>query len=495
MARIPSTVIPPLRNLTPIWFILYLFLVCLAKAEKLNIILIVTDDQGYSDMGVTKRTFDAKTPNIDRLANSGMRFDNGYATSGVCSPSRCALITGVYQERQGNYWFGGPGIANEKYPTLAEKLKAAGYATAFIGKSHYGQGDRDPEHRNFPNNHGFDYFYGFTHSRKHYLLHDDELEAAEQAAIEASGRSGNSNNPSGFWKNKTRVKAEGFATEIFGEEARGFIEKHKQDPFFVQLSFNAVHTFTHQLPDEYLKKHALKGYHDFDPSKEPYLIWNQGAKKPYNIEGRALYLGQLHYLDLEIGKLLDYLEQEKLRENTIIAYISDNGGSPVNYANNDPLSGGKFSLYDGGTKVPFLMSWPSQWKSGQVSNNLVSMLDIFPTICSAVGVEIGFTDGIDLSPLLSGKDPDLQHDTLVWDMEAETAVIHGKWKLRTAKDLRYARRQFFEIEHGEFLYNLEEDPGEHRDLRYFHPETFNELKTIYKNWKQDMEASETQAGS
>lgn len=470
-----------------------LVLLGLGAAERPNIILIVTDDQGYSDLGVTKRTFDVKTPNLDRLANSGMRFDNGYATSGVCSPSRCALITGVYQERQGNYWFGGPGIPNKDYPTLAEKLKAAGYATAYIGKSHYGKGDKDPTHRNFPNNHGFDYFYGFTHSRKHYLLHDDQLEAAEQAAIKASGRNGNSNNPSGFWKNKKRIQAEGFTTELFGEEARGFIEKHKDEPYFVQLSFNAAHTFTHQLPEEYLKKHGLNGYHDFDPFKEDYLIWNQGAKKPYNIEGRALYLGQLHYLDLEIGKLLDYLDQEQLRENTLIAYISDNGGSPVNYANNDPLSGGKFSLYDGGTKVPFLMSWPNKWKRGQVSDNLVSMLDIFPTICAAAGIEIGFTDGIDLSPLLSGKDPKLQHDTLIWDMEAETAVIHGKWKLRTAKDLRYARRQFFEIEYGEFLYNLKEDPGEHRDLRYFYPEIFNELKAIYQNWKQDMEASEAQA--
>ena len=468
-----------------IGFVSSLALLC----GKPNILLIVTDDQGYSDMGVTGRTFDAKTPNIDRLAKSGVRFENGYATSGVCSPSRCALITGVYQERQGNYWFGGPGIPNKNYPTLAEKLKAAGYATAYIGKSHYGQGDKDTTSRNFPNNHGFDYFYGFTHSRKHYLKHDDALEAAEQAKLKTTGNGGNSINPSGFWKNKQRVKAEGFSTEIFSEQARRFMKQHKDGPFFVQLSFNAVHTFTHQLPEEYLKKKGLKGYHDFDPLSEDYITWNKGAKRPHNVEGRALYLGQLHYLDLEIGKILQFLERENLRDDTFIIFISDNGGSPVNYANNDPLREGKFSLYEGGTRVPFLMSWPSTIRKGQVIENVVSMLDIFPTVCAAVDVPIQFTDGLDLMPLLSGRDPNLQHDVLVWDMNAETAVLKGKWKLKTANDLKQAQRQFLDVKYGEFLYNLEEDPGENRDLRYFFPEKFEELKSIYFDWKKEMEKS------
>lgn len=386
-------------------------------------------------------------------------FRKRLCTSGVCSPSRCALITGVYQERQGNYWFGGPGIPSKQYPTLAERLKSVGYATAYIGKSHYGQGDRDTSSRNFPNNHGFDYFYGFTHSRKHYLKHDDALEAEEQAKIQASGRKGNSINPSGFWKNKQRVKTEGFSTEIFGEEALDFIKKHKDEPFFVQLSFNAVHTFTHQLPEAYLKKHGLKGFRDFDPLSEDYISWNYSAKRPHNVEGRALYLGQLHYLDLELGKLLNYLDAENLRDNTLIAFISDNGGSPANYANNDPLRQGKFSLYEGGTRVPFLISWPAQFNSGKVLNNLVSMLDIFPTVCSAAGASYGFTDGMDLGPLLRGQKPKLQHDVLVWDMRAETAVIKGKWKLKTANDLRNAQRQLLDVEYGEYLYNLEEDPG------------------------------------
>ena len=339
------------------------------------------------------------------------------------------------------------------------------------------------------NNHGFDYFYGFTHSRKHFLKHDDELEAAEQAKLKEAGNGGNSINPSGFWQNKERVKAEGFSTEIFGDEARKFMMKHRDEPFFVVLSFNAVHTFTHQLPEDYLKRKGLRGYHDFDPLTQDYISWNRGAKRPHNVEGRALYLGQLHYLDLEIGKITQLLENENLRQNTFITYISDNGGSPVNYANNDPLREGKFSLYEGGIKVPFLMSWPGTINSGQVLNNLVSMLDVFPTVCAAADVPSQFTDGLNLMPLLNGKKPELQHEFLVWDMRAETAVRKGKWKLKTANDLKPAQRQFLEVEYGEFLYNLEEDPGEHRDLRYFFPEKFEELKKIYFDWKKEMENS------
>lgn len=455
-------------------------------SEKPNLLLIVVDDQGYSDMSVTERTWDARTPNIDRLARSGVRFDQAYATSGVCSPSRCALITGVYQQRQGNDWFGGPGIPDTKYPTLAESLKAAGYATAYIGKSHYGKGDSDTENRNFPNNHGFDYFYGFTSSRKHYLKHRDDLELLEQAKIKAAGNGGNSINPSGMWQNKKRVDAHGFSTEIFGKQAIDFMKRKKDEPFFVQLSFNAVHTFAHQLPEEYLRQKGLKGYHDWDPEREDYFTWNIGAKRPHNQEGRALYLGQLHYLDLEIGKLMDFLESESLRENTVIAYVSDNGGSPVAYANNDPLREGKFSLYEGGTRIPFILSWPGHYEKDVVSNSVVSLLDIFPTLNAAANLDYGTTDGIDLTPLLTGENRSLSHPLLVWEMKGETAVRNGKWKLKTAHDLRNAQRQLVELDYGEYLYNLEEDPGETRDLRYFYPEKFHELKAIFQNWKEDM---------
>ena len=138
----PDTSMSSLRLSLLLSIVTIILSASLGVFAKPNIILIVTDDQGYSDMGITGRTWDVKTPNMDRLAESGIRFENGYATSGVCSPSRCALITGVYQERQGNYWFGGPGIPSKQYPTLAEKLKSVGYATAYIGKSQYGQGDK-----------------------------------------------------------------------------------------------------------------------------------------------------------------------------------------------------------------------------------------------------------------------------------------------------------------------------------------------------------------
>lgn len=482
---------------------------------KPNIILIVSDDQGYSDLGIAKRAWDVVTPQLDRLAQSGIRFEQAYSTASICSPSRCALINGVYQQRQGNYGNRGPGIHNEQFPTLAEKLKSVGYTTGYVGKSHYGEGEprsvpvqngvqepnrmqpdfgtKDLSDRNFPNNHGFDYFYGFTHSRKHYLKHQDVLEVAEQAKIKASGNYGVSMRPSGMWENKERVDAEGFSTEIFSEKTRDFMRRNKDRPFFVQLSFNAVHTFTHQLPEEYLRQKGLKGYHDWDPETEDYYSWNIGSKHPYNPEGRALYLGQLHYIDREVGKILDFLEAEGLRENTVVLYISDNGGSPAIYANNDPLREGKFSLYEGGIRVPFIASWPGHFTKGEVLYNVVSLLDIFPTVNSLAGVDYGNTDGIDLTPLLTGQNRDLGHEVLVWDEGVETAVRKGKWKLKTATDLRRAQRHLVDLKYGEFLYNLEEDAGETRDLRYVFPDKFEELKETYRLWKEGI--IESQANS
>ena len=395
-------------------------------------------------------------------------------------------ISRVYQERQGNFWFGGPGLPNKKYPTLAEKLKAAGYKTAYIGKHHYGQGDSDVKSRNFPLNHGFDYFFGHSSSRKHYLIHEDAKEEAFMKRRNKYQPTGNSLYQGAMWENTRKVDVQGFSTEFFGERARKYMKENKDSPFYLHLSFNAVHNFTHQLPESYLKEKGLKGYYDYDPAKHNYISYYKGGRYPHNPEGRQLYLGQLHFLDLEIGRILDFLEEEGLRENTLIVYISDNGGSTPIYANNDPLRGSKYTLYEGGIRVPMMISWPDKVSQGIVLDNVVSGLDIFPTICSAVGIDSGEVDGLDLSELLNGKDRSIQHETLVWDIGYETAVRKGNWKLKTANSISHADRQQLEVEMGEYLYNLEEDPGEQRDLRYFFPEQFEELKTIHVSWRKEM---------
>ena len=250
-------------NSIAILFISLLFLSC-SQAEEIatptpNILLIVSDDHGSADMSFLERLDDVQTPHLDELANSGIYFSEAHASSPICSPSRMAIMTGVHHQRFGTYWYGGKGIHDQQYPSLAELLKQKDYATGYIGKVHYGSGqfDADPENRNFPLNHGFDYFFGHTSARKHYLRHSDAEEEAFIALKEELNRSGQTLRKQSFWRNKEKVDTMSFSTEMIGNEARGFIKKHKDDAFFLQVSFNAVHNFTHQLPQAYLKEKGL----------------------------------------------------------------------------------------------------------------------------------------------------------------------------------------------------------------------------------------------
>ncbi|NQZ58923.1 MAG: sulfatase-like hydrolase/transferase, partial [Lentisphaeraceae bacterium] len=373
---------------------LILSLSCLAQVKKPNIILIIADDQGSADLSCAGINKDVKTPALDRLAKSGTRFTSAYATAPICNASRAALISGVHQARMGIYWYKNPGLSSGKYKTIPEYLKEQGYVTAYVGKAHYGSSS--PQSRDFPLNHGFDSFFGFMGGRKHYLFHDDDIENEFLEVQQAAQRS--SANPvkgagsmqkfetlkkGALWSNKEKVNVEGFSTEIFGAKGREFIKENKDKPFFLQVSFNAVHNFTHQLPQEYLQKHNLKSVGDWHPAKEEYLDWYKKGRYPNNPYGRELYLGQLHYLDKEVGKILDLLEEENLTANTLIIYISDNGGATPIYASNGSLRGSKYTLYEGGIRIPMLISWPKHFEAGQVEKRSVSTLDILQTICAA----------------------------------------------------------------------------------------------------------------
>ncbi|HMA62991.1 MAG TPA: sulfatase-like hydrolase/transferase [bacterium] len=458
-------------------------------STKPNILLIVTDDHGYADMGCTGLADDVKTPNMDRLAQKGVRFTQAYATSPICSPSRMSIITGVYNQRFGTYWYGGKGIHKEQFSTIPEILKQEGYNTGYVGKVHYGSHkyDSDPGNRNFPMQHGFDYFYGFTSPRKHYLKHNAAAERHFQKVKKEHNKWGQSLRQGPMWINDKQQDQSGFSTHLFGDKCREFIDRIQDQPFFLQLSFNAVHNFTHQLPKEYLEKHDLKGYHDWNPAKEDYYQWYKEGRKPNNPEGRAHYLGQLYYLDKEIGKVIDHLEEKNLRKDTLIIMISDNGGSTPIYANNSPFRGSKYTLYEGGIRVPMIISWPGSFRQRAVSKNMASGLDILPTICNAGGAEIPENiDGLDLTPILKRSQTDYGHGELVWDTGTQTAVRKGKWKLRTATSKKSQDYEMVELELGEFLYNLEEDPGETTNLKDQYPEVFDQLKKIYKNWKKDI---------
>lgn len=457
-------------------------------ADRPNVVLIVADDQGYADLSCTGLADDVRTPNLDRLARRGSRFMEAYATSPICNASRAGLITGTYQARQGVFWYGGPGIHQADFPTIAEVLGKAGYATGYVGKFHYGGGkSHAPSSRNFPLNHGFDFFYGFAGGRKHYLIHNAEAEELFLQVQIEQARNGPSLQQGAMWLGKKKVDQEGFSTELFGSRAHGFIEKNRERPFFLQLSFNAVHNFTHQLPEEYLRAHGMKGFRDWDAASEDYADWYRAGRKPNNPEGRAYYLGQLEYLDTEVGRVLDHLSQLQLEENTLVIYIGDNGGSTPIYADNGPLRGSKYTLYEGGIRVPLVISWPGHLAEGRVHYNVVSAMDVLPTICSVARVAPPeHLDGINLRQLLTGEELSLHHETLVWDTGHETAVRHGKWKLKTAKSRQHADNQMVDLELGEFLYDLEADPGETLDVAAKHPEMFARLKAMHKSWREDV---------
>ncbi|WP_372802435.1 sulfatase, partial [Lutibacter sp.] len=312
---------------------------------------------------------------------------------------------------------------------------------------------------------------------------------AFQKVKEEHHKKGQSLRQQAFWKNKSKFDTIGFSTEIFGVKARNFIHKNKNNPFFLQVSFNAVHNFTHQLPKEYLEKKGLKGLEDWDPAKEEYYDWYQKARYPNNPEGRALYLGQLDYLDTEIGKITSYLKEEHLLENTILIFISDNGGSTPIYANNAPFKGSKYTLYEGGIRVPLIITYPQNFQKGKTLNNVVSAMDILPTICAATGIDIPSNiDGINMYDVLNGTNNKLQHEFLVWDNNAQTAVRKGSWKLRTASDKAKSNSEYemVEMEYGTYLYNLENDPGETTNLAKQYPKIMNELKNIHQAWRTEI---------
>ncbi len=320
------------------------------------------------------------------------------------------------------------------------------------------------------------------------MNHKKEIEDAFLKVKKENNRKGQTLRQGSLWENKERVDTIAYFTELVGEKSRQFIQKNKNKKFFLQIAFNAAHNFTHQLPQEYLDKYNLKGYHDWNPAAEEYYDWYAKGRYPNNEEGRAHYLGQVHYMDKEIGMLLDLLEEQNLRENTLIFFISDNGGSTPIYANNTPLRGSKYLLYEGGIRVQMLVSYPEKYEKGKVYQNMVSAMDILPSICKEANIEIPeYIDGIDLTPLLQGKNDSIQHDILFWDTGHELAVRKGHWKLRKSFTDEEAKYEMVELELGEFLHNLNNDIGENTNLIKKESMILNDLEKEYSIWKSQLE--------
>jgi len=422
-----------------------------ASPTKPNVIVIVADDLGYADVGFNGCK-DISTPNIDLLARQGVRFSNGYVSHPACSPTRAGLLTGRYQERFGhennppylpqspmNNTFGLP----TNQITLADVLKKAGYQTIAVGKWHLGGASCF-----HPNVRGFTEFFGFPFGDHSYLPTRD-----------GDKRFWNSLN-----RNGQPVPETEYLTDAFSREAVNYIEKFKAKPFFLYLAYNAVH-----LPLE-----ATKIYLDRFPGIAD--------------EKRRTYAAMTSAMDDGIGRVLNALHKNNLDRDTLIIFLSDNGGPRRDSvpAHNEPLRGYKGDLYEGGIRVPFVMRWPGRLPSGKVYNDPVCSIDIYPTAAAVAGAKVPSDrkmDGVNLIPYLLGQQLSVPHPQLFWRVGGGTAwaVREGGYKLVwNGSELR--RDTPGELE----LYDLQTDIGETRNLAQHNGEIVRRLRRAHCEWNAEL---------
>ncbi len=411
-----------------------LFLTCglfaTAQSERPNLVLIVTDDQGYWDVGFNGCT-DIPTPNIDRIADEGVRFANGYVSYPVCGPSRAGFMTGRYQGRFGfrnnptlNPMDADAGLPIEE-DNIAEVLDRVGYYSGIIGKWHLGT---HPRFR--PNVQGFDEFFGFVAGGHRYFPEDLVYQN-----IEAVDRKGGWYNTK-LRRNDVPVETDEYLTDELSHEAVDFIARNHVDPFFLFVAYNAPHT-----PMQASQKYLDRFTHIDDKL-------------------RRTYAAMVSAVDDGVGRILDELDQHGLAENTLVVFFSDNGGARNNGSNNTPLRDHKGSLYEGGMHVPFAMRWTGRVPAGQDYQHPVSSLDVLGTMAGVTGVEIAPErplDGVNLIPFLTGKNSGAPHDHLFWHMERSDDLA-----IRDSSDNKLL---ILGQEDEVALYNLAEDLGETTDLK------------------------------
>jgi len=427
-----------------LFFFFSIFIFAQPEKNRPNILLIVSDDQGYHDVSYYG-TADIETPNIDRIRNSGIRFDEFYANSPVCSPTRASLMTGLYPDHAGvpgvirthsnNNW----GYLREDIPILPTKLNELDYNTALIGKWHLGLNSP-----NTPNERGFDFFHGWLGD-----MMDD------------------------YWKhlrhginymriNENIIEPVGHATDLFSDWSVDYIKSQQKNdkPFFLYLAYNAPH-FPVQPPKEYLDK-----------------VINR--EKGIDIT-RANLVAFIEHMDNGIGKVIKSLKETKQYNNTIIIFTSDNGGHNPSKANNGPLRDGKQSVYEGGLKVPTVICWKGKIKENSISNKTLMSMDLFSTILEIAGNKIhAKTDGISfINELFNPNNDHINKRTLYFTRreggaryggKTINALRKGKWKL-----IQNSPYESYE------LYNLIDDPLEKNNLIEIETAVYKELNSLLMN--------------
>lgn len=415
-----------------------------------NVIVIYTDDQGCIDAGCYGAK-DLATPNLDALAARGVRFTQFYAPSSVCSPSRAGLLTGRFPLRAGV-----PGNVGEKdglppgEVTMAEMFRAAGYATAHVGKWHLGH---TPE--TMPNGQGFDHSFGHMvgciDNYSHFFYWQGP-------------------NRHDLYRNGQEVFLNGrFFPDLMVEEASGFLEAHRDAPFFLYFAMNTPH-YPYQGDPEWLEKYRKDGV-------------------PYP---RDLYAAFVSTLDARIGRLLDKVAELGLTQDTIVVFQSDNGHSVEERAhfgggNAGPYRGAKFSFFEGGIRVPAIISWPGRLPEGAVRGQTGHGCDWLPTLAELCGVDPPGVplDGRSLVPVLQDPAAPTPHDALHWQTgtgaKAQWAVRRGDWKL-IGNPVDIVNPKSLTKNDALFLANLADDPSESRNLAADHPETVRELLALHEAW-------------
>ena len=466
-------------------FCLLLLISGTTLAAPPNIVLIVADDLGYGELSCQNPDTDIPTPNIDAIAERGVRFTDGYVTAPFCAASRAGFITGRYQTRFG-FEFNPIGARNEDpdaglpktETTLAEILKdEAGYTTGLIGKWHLG----GTAHFH-PIRRGFDTFFGFLHEG-HYFVpppYEGHVTWLRRKALPL-GTSGerwtskdgrtiytshmghnepayDADNPI-YRAGQPVVETENL-TDAFTRESIAFFEENADRPFFLYLSYNTVHSPL-QGRDDYLEKYA-------------------------HIEDiqRRIFAAMLGHLDDCVGQVTEALRKTGLEENTLVFFLSDNGGPTSELtSSNLPLRGGKGSVYEGGIRVPFLVQWPGTIPSGQVFEKPVVSLDIFATAIAQVGIDAAKNrplDGVDLLPYLTGKNGAAPHENLFWRVGKRGALRSGDWKL-----VRNPGRNQGDSPDWQ-LYRLDTDLAEKTNLAAKEPEKLQELLERWEFHNQKM---------
>lgn len=425
------------------------------EKQKPNIIIIYADDLGYGDL--SSYGGDISTPNIDRIGQTGIRFTDFYVSAPVCTPSRYSLLTGSYPQRSLHdldkvIMPGDENHFDEDEVTLAELLKAQGYQTAITGKWHLGSAQ--PSY--LPMHQGFDLFSGHKAGCIDYFHH-------------VYGGIGN------FWfVNGKSAKEEGYSTDLITDHAVDFIESTKSgtNPFFLYIPYNAPH-FGKTDPDNVPEVTALL----FEGEYKNYKIMNslqapdEYVKRFAHIEDRyrRLYSAMVASLDDNVGRLWEKLEKENLLANTIIWFVSDNGGYSETYyghASNGSLRGEKATLWEGGIRVPAMVCWRGSIEPGQVINQPICNIDIVPTTAAIGGFSNSLSklpiDGIDISPVLFNQAA--EERDIFWRYKDETAFRRGNWKLRNFNE----------------LYNLSTDINEQNNVADAYPDKLKELQQAFK---------------